>query len=220
MISTFLPRDQSLAFATAEKPPLMKRVTNWICVLATLGATLFAGCGQGEPSVESTSWKSLTTLTAHQQRQKTHALEAKELLSLELSSELKGAMADPAAAISVCKTSAPTIATRVGSEKNVRMGRTSFRIRNLNNQPPQWAVGFVKERVNDEVTLQLPNNGLGVLLPIRVQTICINCHGQPNEMDPSIFAAVLSNYPDDNATGFKVGDLRGYFWIEVPPMDP
>ena len=35
-------------------------------------------------------------------------------------------------------------------------------------------------------------------------------------MDPSTLAAVLSNDPDDNTTGFKAGDRRGYFWIEVP----
>jgi len=28
---------------------------------------------------------------------------------------------------------------------------------------------------------------------------------------------LAAKYPMDQATGFKEGDLRGWFWIEVPP---
>jgi hypothetical protein len=27
---------------------------------------------------------------------------------------------------------------------------------------------------------------------------------------------LAKEYPDDQATGFEEGDLRGWFWIEVP----
>jgi hypothetical protein len=28
--------------------------------------------------------------------------------------------------------------------------------------------------------------------------------------------ALAARYPDDRATGFAPGDLRGWFWVEVP----
>jgi hypothetical protein len=27
---------------------------------------------------------------------------------------------------------------------------------------------------------------------------------------------LAERYPADRATGFKVGDIRGWFWVEVP----
>jgi hypothetical protein len=32
-----------------------------------------------------------------------------------------------------------------------------------------------------------------------------------------VTAAHAAKYPKDQATGFKEGDLRGWFWVEVPP---
>ena len=29
--------------------------------------------------------------------------------------------------------------------------------------------------------------------------------------------ALDEQYPDDQATGFNVGELRGWFWVEFPP---
>ena len=212
----FFRWDKMLNFTVAAPTSSMKLDFNPIIVLVVTWVVLCVGCAPNEPA---TTWKPVTSLTSRQQLQKAHAMKAKESLSAALSLELKAAMADPAAAIHFCKAQAPIIASQIEKEQNLRIGRTSFQIRNLNNQPPQWAKGFVNARVNDAVTLQLADDGLGLLFPIRVKTVCLHCHGQQSEMDPSIFAAVLSDYPDDNATGFKVGDLRGYFWIEVPVMD-
>ncbi len=212
----FFRRDKTLNFAVAAPTSSMKLDFNPIIVLVVTWVVLCVGCAPNEPAA---TWKPVTSLTSRQQLQKAQALEAKESLSSMLSLELKAAMADPATAIHFCKTRAPSIASQIGKEQNLRIGRTSFQIRNLDNQPPQWAKGFVRARVNDAVTLQLADDGLGLLFPIRVKTVCLHCHGQQSEMDPSIFAAVLSDYPDDKATGFKVGDLGGYFWIEVPLMD-
>ena len=212
----FFRRDKTLNFAVVAPTSSMKLDFNPIIVLVVTWVVLCVGCAPNEPAA---TWKPVTSLTSRQQLQKAQALEAKESLSSMLSLELKAAMADPATAIHFCKTRAPSIASQIGKEQNLRIGRTSFQIRNLNNQPPQWAKGFVRARVNDAVTLQLADDGLGLLFPIRVKTVFLHCHGQQSEMDPSIFAAVLSDYPDDKATGFKVGDLGGYFWIEVPVMD-
>jgi len=43
---------------------------------------------------------------------------------------------------------------------------------------------------------------------------CLACHG--SEVAEPVRAAIAERYPDDHATGFAVGDLRGALWVEVP----
>jgi len=43
---------------------------------------------------------------------------------------------------------------------------------------------------------------------------CLKCHGQ--NIAPEITAKLKENYPDDKATGFKLGDVRGAFSIIQP----
>jgi len=31
---------------------------------------------------------------------------------------------------------------------------------------------------------------------------------------------ISKKYPGDEATGFKLGELRGAFWVELPPQVP
>ena len=40
------------------------------------------------------------------------------------------------------------------------------------------------------------------------------CHG--DNIAPEIAARIAEHYPQDRATGFSEGDLRGLIWAEVP----
>jgi hypothetical protein len=42
------------------------------------------------------------------------------------------------------------------------------------------------------------------------------CHGPSDSLAPDVADALALHYPDDRATGFTEGDLRGWFWVEVP----
>ena len=44
--------------------------------------------------------------------------------------------------------------------------------------------------------------------------VCLKCHG--SEMKPGIKAKLQELYPNDKATGFKLGDIRGAFTITQP----
>ena len=45
--------------------------------------------------------------------------------------------------------------------------------------------------------------------------MCLACHGEhPAEAVRERLAAL---YPEDNASGYREGDLRGVFWAEFPP---
>jgi hypothetical protein len=37
-----------------------------------------------------------------------------------------------------------------------------------------------------------------------------------DRLSPAVREELKERYPADQATGFKDGDLRGWFWVEVP----
>jgi hypothetical protein len=127
------------------------------------------------------------------------------------------AASGPASAIEVCKTVAPQIAGDVSASNGVRIGRTSWKLRNPNNTGPAWTKLVLHERPEAPRFVSARDGRLGVTLPIRVATSCLTCHGNPESIPPSVEAKLRENYASDQATGFREGDLRGWFWIEVPP---
>ncbi len=46
---------------------------------------------------------------------------------------------------------------------------------------------------------------------IKVAPVCLNCHGQT--IAPEVKQALNEHYPNDLATGYRLGDLRGIFSI-------
>ena len=46
--------------------------------------------------------------------------------------------------------------------------------------------------------------------PLWIEEYCLNCHGKPQTAPAGLLAA------DDPAFGYKIGDLRGLIWAEVP----
>ncbi|MEZ6064339.1 MAG: DUF3365 domain-containing protein [Planctomycetaceae bacterium] len=157
-------------------------------------------------------------LPEHAQSQ---AIAARDALFTKLSGRLMEVMqADgPAAAISVCSQEAGQIAQQVGKEQGVQIGRTSFQLRNDKNQPPAWARWFVDNHVDATQFINLPEGQTGALLPIRLQAKCLVCHGSKDQIPAMIQTKLQELYPNDHATGFQEGDLRGWFWVVVPPAE-
>jgi hypothetical protein len=103
------------------------------------------------------------------------------------------------------------------------VGRTSHRLRNPKNAPPDWVKPhlekFAKMKPADVPKKHLVNrgkNGYGYLEPIFVQPICLNCHGK--NVEGEVSQAILAEYPTDQATGFEPGDFRGLLWVEMKPF--
>ena len=96
----------------------------------------------------------------------------------------------------------------------LRIGRTSFRLRNPDNAPPPWAVDAVTRAENRRHVFEGPDEAMGFLLPISAGGLCLTCHGKADTLDADLARAIEDSYPEDRATGFGVGDLRGYFWVE------
>jgi hypothetical protein len=151
--------------------------------------------------------------------------------SERLRGELRAAMtADgAAAAVDFCHDQAPRIADEVMAEHGVRLGRVAVPGRHRNpghvaegwqadvlgsfqsavdrGGPPEAQLAVMRDALPADVELRMARG-------IRVEAACLMCHGA--SIAPEIAARIEQNYPDDHATGFREGDLRGLVWVEVP----
>ena len=124
------------------------------------------------------------------------------------------------AAIGVCSQEARAITAKLSEAANLKIGRSSHRLRNPKNQPPPWVASFVagldgKRASEVEAHVFDLGDRIGVVRPIPTAKICTKCHGNASELDPAAAAPLHETYPQDRATGFSVGDIRGVFWVEV-----
>ena len=140
----------------------------------------------------------------------------------ELQQALRDGLAQgPAEAIAVCRLKAPEISDSL-SHDGVRMGRTSHRLRNPDNASPDWVSPVLEDYIKSEAdreprVVPLSNDRVGYVEPILLQPLCLTCHGET--LAPDIASRINELYPEDRATGFDVGDLRGVFWVEFPATD-
>ena len=143
-----------------------------------------------------------------------------------LKGELMTAMQSggPVAAIDVCKVKAPQIAEAVSLERGMQLSRVSQRNRNPENAPNDWQAAVLEdfqERVNggeDAAGLswqQTVETETGAeyrfMKAIPTGAVCLACHGQA--ISPDVAAKIEQSYPEDKATGFSEGDLRGAFVV-------
>lgn len=141
----------------------------------------------------------------------------------DLQKALKSGLAEgPAEAIQVCRIKAPGIAGAL-SVDGIRMGRSSHKLRNPDNTAPEW-VGPIMQAYLDEPSkrkpraVALPEERWGYVEPIMVQPLCLTCHGA--DLAPDVAGRIAELYPEDRATGFEAGELRGVFWVEFPEAAP
>ena len=194
----------------------------WFLTLTTL-----TGCGRdgsSSPTTGAGTEKSAShvadqpTAKKSVQTPQERAALAKDALFNELSTRLLAAMSNggPAKAIEVCSKLAPKLAKEVGEQHHVLIGRTAVRLRNSSNLPPEWAEPLLKDLPTKPVVQDLENGSTGVLFPILLKVQCLTCHGPDDKIASEIRTELTRLYPNDKATGFQEGDLRGWFWVEVP----
>lgn len=134
----------------------------------------------------------------------------------------------PGTAISVCRTIAPELAAQVSQASGLTVGRTALRVRNPANAPDEWEravlMAFARQIAAgaDPQTLEHAEtvtdaSGAATFrymkaIPMGAEP-CLTCHGAP---EPALKAEIARLYPQDQATGFRPGELRGAFTVEGP----
>ena len=141
---------------------------------------------------------------------------------LKTSLESKG----PIEAITVCNIEAEDIAMNVSKNNALEVGRTSLKVRNPSNHPDVWEkdklVYFEQQMLSgvDAKTLEVygvtkENNEkwFRYMKAIPTAEVCLVCHGET--LAPTIKQRLQALYPDDQARGYKSGDLRGAFTVKI-----
>ena len=127
----------------------------------------------------------------------------------------------PELAITSCHIDAAALARRIGDQEGISAGRTSDRLRSAANAPKPWAAPLValhagrKARDVAGFVVDLGDRA-GVLRPIAHRPICGGCHGPVERISPAVRRLVKDWYPADRAVGFTEGEIRGWFWVEMP----
>lgn len=128
----------------------------------------------------------------------------------------KGMAEGPVAAVNACHLEAPAIGRSFAAD-NIRVGRSSHRLRNPANTPSAWMNQIINGYLSapdaqQPVVVRLADGRIGYAEPILTQPQCLTCHG--GAIAPAVQAKLFELYPDDQATGFAEGELRGIFWAE------
>jgi hypothetical protein len=165
-----------------------------------------------------------------------YAMQWGDEISQEAQAELIGALQKAIgekgvpAAIDFCQVEALPITKKVSDKYEVEIRRVSAKNRNPANEPNELEKTLldayqynVENDVDSRSNIQKVEDGQ-VLLYTKAITIpgglCLNCHGEPGkEIDQATLEKINTLYPEDKATDFKVGDLRGMWSISIPKKE-
>lgn len=125
----------------------------------------------------------------------------------------------PAEAIKVCSETAPLIAGEVSKAHGVTLRRATTKARNPKNAADEkeqailssFATALTNKELPKPQTVTNADGTMSFYAPILIASpVCLKCHGTADvEVDAKTQAALKALYPTDNATGYKLGELRG-----------
>lgn len=128
-------------------------------------------------------------------------------------------------ALAVCSEEAKTIRETVARQQDASVGRASLKLRSKANTAPPWVAAWLDAQKEGPAAgaagirqvVETPNGKVArFLAPIEVEAVCLQCHGPSEAIAPEVKSALAARYPEDAATGYALGDLRGALWAEVP----
>ncbi len=152
---------------------------------------------------------------------KAEALSIAKRFAGKLKPRLKEALKNggPVKAIEVCSKEAPRIARELSLETGWQVKRVSLKPRNRRTaSPDQWERAIL-QKFNERRALGEPPDELahGEIVDSRfrflkaqpVESLCLLCHGET--IAEPVKNALRLHYPNDKATGYSVGEIRGAF---------
>lgn len=133
-------------------------------------------------------------------------------------------------ALPLCSVQAIPLTAALAQANQVALRRVSHRPRNPINQANDQEIDLI-ERFSSQLrsgskpspeAVVSPSGAVTFYAPIVINTnLCLRCHGQSGiDLDPQIIPILQERYPQDQATGFALGDLRGLWRVDFtrPPL--
>ncbi len=208
----------------ADDPSRRRFPAAGIAAAVVLAVGLVTGGCRPEPDRQAQA--GVTELEAALDRARSASAELGRRLMTALGEQL--ASGAPATAIGVCSEIAPAAANEL-SRDGLAIRRTSLRYRNPGNAPDPWERAWLErlearlaagEPLQEVHEIDAARGELRYLGPILVGPGCLRCHGAEDELDSDVREQLARHYPDDRATGFAAGDLRGAFSVRVAMDSP
>lgn len=145
-----------------------------------------------------------------------------------LSSNLLAALAagGPTNAIPFCSVQALPLTEIVSDKYAVEVRRVSHRVRNPGNTPELREESMLEAfqaqvAAGEPLTpvVQREGDAAYFYAPIVLNNpLCLTCHGEPGKDIAAETAALLTKlYPHDQATGFRMNELRGMWVVKIQP---
>lgn len=160
------------------------------------------------------------------------ALQEARRLADDLGDKIRGLLVQelqrggPASAVRVCSEVAQEMTREFNRHTGHHARRVSVKYRNPQNLPDGYEQQvLVRMEVENrqkhlgkeyvEVVKEENVKVLRYMRPLTVASVCINCHGPKETMTPEVKRMLAERYPEDRATGFQEGDLRGAISIRI-----
>lgn len=132
-------------------------------------------------------------------------------------------------ALSVCREKAPAMAKAASERTGWSIRRVSLKNRNPKAVPDAWersALEDFERRLaageavsgleKGETVTEGGQRSYRYVKALPTADLCIQCHGNAEAIAPGVKARLKELYPDDKATGFAVGSIRGAITIRKP----
>jgi hypothetical protein len=153
---------------------------------------------------------------------------AAQVLMTTLQANLVTSMEEggPVQAIEFCTTAALALTDSVSDSlgEGISIKRVSEKHRNPENAPDASEIEAIRHfeaaltdngALPDDWVQKTAAGELRYYRPLTIAPPCLNCHGDPVDMDPRVVEVLQASYPDDQATGYEAGDLRGLIRVSV-----
>jgi len=135
----------------------------------------------------------------------------------------------PEGAILVCRDKAPQLAKAASDETGWSVRRVSLRNRNPRAVPDGWERAALEDfdrraaagesattLEKAEIVTEGGKQSYRYMRALPTQSLCLNCHGAPEQLTPAVTEKLKALYPDDKAVGYRPGDIRGAMTIRKP----
>lgn len=128
-----------------------------------------------------------------------------------------------AGAIQYCNLNAYDLVSNFEDSLEVEVRRVSDKPRNpidtlrLYEQEIFEAYAYDTDAATSQIQ-QLDDRNLILTRPIKItNAVCLNCHGAVGQqITKENYDLIKSLYPDDQATGYNLGELRGMWSLKIP----
>ncbi len=206
-----------------EASGIVRKIIQGLCLVPLV----LIGCAKPSEPETVVAPLSAETRTAATQRGKAIVAETFSLLSSNLQSAIQqGGVSN---ALPFCSLAASPLTSGMAGKHGVTIRRVTHKARNPADKADAIELAILKhfEAALPKATATNPPPPLVTNLVANTATffapivlnneLCLKCHGElGKDISTDNVAVIQRLYPQDEATGFKLGDLRGAWRIDFP----